>query len=188
MKCILLINLGASVGTGAIRRYIELFNHLSKTSNDILLILNIDLYNNLKKFNILNDTEKVIVLNIATKRKSTILKSHSIKNSITQSNGKINYLNNLKIFLGTYKYFFKLLIKWLQFSYYFLLITKKYKIDTIYSVFTGGIWVWPIAKLLKVKLIFSSNSYSFADTYTSKIKISLDVVARIRYFYAHQCF
>ena len=169
MKCILNINLGAAIGTGATRRYIELFNYISQTSDDVLLILNIDLYNSLKQFNILKTDKNVLVLNVAIKNKLKIVKNIQVTSSTAQGENQNSLIGDFRKTLGKYKYFLKLFIKWIQFSYHFIKIVLKYKIDTVYAIFTGGIWVWPITKLLNIKLIFSSNSYIFDNTIKSKL-------------------
>ena len=167
MKCILLIHLGASVTTGATRRYTELFNYIVDKRSDYLLIINKDLYRSLKKYHVLRSDKNVIILKISTSSKqkggNTTVANKTGSKQIITNKGKV------RIFIGKRLSFLRNLKRWFLFAIYFTKISKENNIKVVYGVFTGGIWVWPLAKFFGIKLIFSANSHSFANTFKDKL-------------------
>jgi len=168
MKCILLINLGASVTTGATKRYTELFNYIAEKRNDYLLVINKDLYKNLKKYNILKTDKNVIVLKISGSPKRK--KNNTIVSGRTENQQIIIKKSEFRNFIGKRLSFLRNLRRWLLFVIYFTKMAKENNFKTVYAVFTGGIWVWPLTKIFGIKLVFSADSYSFADTFKDRLK------------------
>jgi len=56
-----------------------------------------------------------------------------------------------------HKYFLILMIKWFSFAFQLRRIIRQNKISTIYSVWFGGIWAWPLKRLYNFRLIHSYN-------------------------------
>ena len=157
-KLIVLLNLSGSYKGGAQRRYINLFKTLQKERDDYYLLMNSSLYAACFHDGLFDSNKNIIVRKVKFEKftsnsQHTIIVSNS-KNTITHS--------LLRRKLGAYKYFIKQIISWTIYNVTLLRVIKEYKITLIYSVFTGGIWSWILARLLKIKLIYG---YTDASVY-----------------------
>jgi glycosyltransferase involved in cell wall biosynthesis len=161
MKAILLIGLsGSSVG-GASKRYVTLYNYISQHSNDYCLIVDDVLYNSFLKNKLLLTTRNVFVIKLSSR---ITKRSEGLKMSAGISEIKKTRTNPVILFLGRNKMFFRLFIKWFSFVKQFHRIIKQQNIHTIYGIWIGGIWSWPLRRPFKFKLIFSLNSYFIDDS------------------------
>ena len=157
-KAILLLNLLGCYTAGAQKRYINLFNFLTRNHNDYFLIVNRNLFETLEEHNILDTKENVIIVDIPFfKNKRSDLKNH--KKDIQDNKSK----SRIRFVLGPYKTFFKMLYCWIVFFFQFRRIYKEKNIKSIYTVFTGGIWAWPLKYLYNFKLIHSYNDSTFRN-------------------------
>jgi glycosyltransferase involved in cell wall biosynthesis len=157
-KLIILLNLSGSYKGGAQRRYISLFQELQKTRNDYYLLLNKSLYKACMADEILVSDKNVIVLPVMFEY------ANKIKNNHTIFHHKSKTPNKLRSFLGKYKYFLKQLLSWLRYNVDLYQIVRKYKINTIYGIFTGGVWSWILVRMLQIKFV-----YSYMDASVSMI-------------------
>lgn len=151
-KLIVLVNLSGSYKGGAQRRYINLFKELQKTRDDYYLLINKSLYKSCSADGIFDSNKNIIVLPVKFERYS-----HNIKNSHLFSNKSSKSPNIFRSFLGGNKYFLKQLFSWILYNIDLYGILGKYEIKTIYGIFTGGIWSWTLAKLLRIRFIYSYN-------------------------------
>jgi glycosyltransferase involved in cell wall biosynthesis len=71
-------------------------------------------------------------------------------------------------FFGRSKYFLKSVISWIDFNFSLLKILERFKINTCYSVFVGGIWSWHLLKIKGINHIHSYND-STASSISKKI-------------------
>ena len=160
-KAILIINLSGKYG-GAEKRYITLFNHIAVERDDYFLIINNKLYDTVISDRVLKDSKKIFII------KQNIRKVHKIRyheNYKKERKDKLrnfvgNKLEKNKNFLGRVKHFIKQFVLWLLFVCQFIKIIRNQHIKIIYSVWFGGIWAWPLKKILRIKLIHSYNDSS----------------------------
>lgn len=153
-NAILLINLSGSLG-GATKRYINLFNYLNSFSEDYYLLIDDILFERFKKFGLLKDSERILVLKISLKQDRRVLdETKIIKNDYEKLNGDLS--NKLKA-----KTQIKLIFRWINFSRFFHNYQNKYKFKLIYSVFIAGNWVLPFKYIYGFKLIHSYNDNNF---------------------------
>lgn len=155
-KLIILLNLSGSYKGGAQRRYINLFKHLQKTRDDYFLLLNKSLYDSCKRDGIIESDKNIIVIKVwFDSRNVNTIKARKVTQVVNRSKHKI--ANPLRNKLGAIKYFIKLAVSYVNYNFKFYLLIKKYNIKVLYGVFTGGIWSWQLARILKLKLVYSYN-------------------------------
>lgn len=173
-KLIVLLNLSGSYKGGAQRRYLALFSHLQKNNrNDYFLLLNNTLYEECFKDHILTDTKNVISIPIkyGIKLSSRITINHlnaNVNFSEERIRDKKSAFYN---FLGGISSFLKQFRGWVSYSIRLMRVIKKFNIGVIYAVFTGGKWSWQIARLMKIKFIFSYNDSTANMVDHHKLKI-----------------
>jgi len=162
-KLIVLLSLTGSYQGGAQRRYINLFKYLqSNNKEEYYLLMNNSLYEECKKNLVFPSYKNIITIPVKYEQLNLNRKHTSV---ISDKNNKVS--KTLK-FLGRRKYFLKLLISWVGFTFNLLKIIRQYKIKTCYTIFIGGIWSWP---LLKIKGIY--HIYSYNDSSSSLLSKSL---------------
>jgi glycosyltransferase involved in cell wall biosynthesis len=157
-KAILLMNSTSAIG-GAQKRYINLFNYISRQRNDYFLIINKSLYLEAKDENLLVSEKNVKVIDV-------FKKSVKVKYKI-QKNKKITKkpYNDKKKFRKIRKiiWLFRKFYVWLSFAKQFRTILKKNNIDLVYGVWLGGIWSWPLKYIFNYRLIHSYNDSSLSS-------------------------
>src|SRR5262245_4364320 len=106
-KIILLIGIDGDYVGGAQKRYLSLFNYISRQRKDYYLVVNKKLYLSLKNNNVLESSENVRVLTLYTEKK---LKEYNfIQNPNRKKlseNGK-KKISGARLFLGQRKTFLK---------------------------------------------------------------------------------
>lgn len=161
-KAIILINLKGYLG-GAQKRYLNLFNEISKRKNDYHLIINKNLFITAKEAKLVGNNEKIIIIENDKRfkvRKSNPkkligeakLKEYSVKttrsgiSSIKKIKRGIIFLH---IFLNTYVLLFKTLF--------------TYRFKYVYAIWLGGTFIWPLKYLFGFKLIYSYMDSGFSS-------------------------
>ncbi len=162
-KIILIISLSGSYIGGAQKRYLSLFNYICNKRKDYYLVINKKLYLTLLNNNVLKSYENVRIIILFGEKK---LKEYSYhQNSKNEKSEKNDQLKSSKVrlFLGQNKMFLKSFVTWITFIWGFRKILKELKCKIVYSVWTGGIFAWPLKKMYHFKLIHSYNDSSIAD-------------------------
>ncbi|MCF8222802.1 MAG: glycosyltransferase [Bacteroidales bacterium] len=156
-NAILLINLKATLG-GATKRYINLFNYISKENNNYYLIINKELYSKFSNANLLENNKNIIIINLSNTKRTN-------KPSTSRSNiiGKLKKRRKIKL-LSQIKNFLLQFNVWLCFVMRIWAILKDYKFKNIYSIYTGGIWIWPLKYFHDFNLIHSYNDSLLSHT------------------------
>jgi len=159
-KLIVLLSLSGSYIGGAQRRYINLFKELQKNQkDDYYLLINKSLYETCIEDGIFKNDKNIIVKKVLFEHKE---KEIEIKEKKSYKTQKVKN-NRLKIILGDYKYFIKQLITWFFFNVSLYKTINQYKIVSVYGVFSGGINSWFLAKILKIKFIYSYNDTGISN-------------------------
>ena len=168
-KAILLMNLTSCIG-GVEKRYINLFNYISSQRDDYYLILNGSLFLETKNNNILSTNENVNILEFEKKENKH---TKQLLVSPAKSNHSKNVHSTKKRLKGLRKniWLFRKFLVWCNFARQFKRIMHENKIGLIYSVWLGGIWVWPLRKLFRFKLIHSYNDSSLSSLSKSIYRI-----------------
>lgn len=157
-KIILLISITGSYLGGAQKRYLSLFNYICDKRNDYYLVINKKLYLNLLKDNVLKLYDNVRVLTLLGEKKLNVQSDLQIpKNENTIPKDNPNKLLKIRLFLGGQKMFLKSLLRWCTFAFEFRNILKELKCKTVYAIWTGGMFAWPLRNIFKFKLIYSYN-------------------------------
>ena len=153
-KAFLIMNLTSSIGGGQ-KRNVILCDYLIKNTNDFIVIMNEELFHDYNSNNFIQRSNKLRILKL--KRKSKAVKI--ITNNSRQTNKILIVKRKHFIFkmLGKVKSFIKHLILWLKFNKQVYRIIRKEDIRVIYSIWTGGMWVWPLCKILRIKLVYGYN-------------------------------
>ncbi|MFA6980573.1 MAG: glycosyltransferase family 4 protein [Ignavibacteriaceae bacterium] len=154
---------------GAQSRYINLINHINNSgSDDYLMIINKEFYDAITINNQIKCSSNILPITIRKKYSPSNSLNLSIpkKNKIKLNNRekKFKKLRNIKWLLGKY-------IEWFSFSLQCSQIIRKYNIKTIYSVWKGGIWIWPLKFILGFRLIHSYNDSSVASLSKSVFRV-----------------
>jgi glycosyltransferase involved in cell wall biosynthesis len=162
-KIILLISLSGSYIGGAQKRYLSLFNFICDKRKDYYLVINKKLFITLKKNNVLKSCENVRVITLRGEKISDE-KTGPVKTITEQSKENDQKKpSKLRLFLGRNKTFLKSFANWTTFIFEFRKILKELNCKVVYSVWTGGIFAWPLKKIYNFKLIHSYNDSSVAD-------------------------
>ncbi|TAJ15061.1 glycosyltransferase [Marinilabiliaceae bacterium JC017] len=153
-KAICVLNMQGGFG-GAEKRYISLFNHLINSRSDFVLIINRSLFDLMRRNGLLQSTANVIVVNQLRPKKK---KSSS---AVSASNGKgrkKRSKGHVWQWPGKVKCFLRNVIDWILLAVTFISVHHKYKFTALYGVWQGGIWTWPLCRLLGIPFIYSVNS------------------------------
>lgn len=155
-KLIILLNLSGSYKGGAQRRYINLFKHLQNTRDDYFLLMNKSLFDACMQDGIFKSEKNILVQRVLfeTKNKNTV---SVVQNEKTIESTRQKKQSTIITQLGSFKYFVKLLIAWMDYTIKLYLLVKEYNFKVLYAVFTGGIWSWQLARMLHLKIIYSYN-------------------------------
>ena len=153
-KLIILLDLRGSYKGGAQRRYLNLFKHIQNGEHPYFLLVNRSLYHSLTKDKIFTNDTRIICIKVKYEK----YEQESIEYNNISPGSKSKFT---KIFIGRSKTFLKYLISWVGFNYKLLRIIRKHKIDTIYGIFTGGMWSCLLAKLLKIQFVYSYNDSTY---------------------------
>ena len=171
-KLIVLLNLSGSYKGGAQRRYLALFNYLQNIGhNDYFLLLNDSLYRECFNDQILTNNKNVLCVPV---KYGKIVQPGIINNLLSgKETSKTATLQRsiLYKFLGALSSFIRQFRSWIPYSFQLIKIIRKYNIGLIYGVFTGGIWSWPVAKLINIKFIYSYNDSSGTTVQKDILKI-----------------
>ena len=166
-KAILMINLMGNFDGGAQKRYSALYNRLIEQNEDYFLLINDKLYENLYENNILKTNKNILLLKFPAIIKTARAKAASDDNNLVKLKKKKNAVKSL---LGSLKTFFKMFFLWVIFSFQFRNYVRKYAINTIYSVYTGGIWAWPLKNIFNFYLIHSFMNSAFNTVHKNVLK------------------
>jgi glycosyltransferase involved in cell wall biosynthesis len=168
-KAILLINLMGNFDGGAQKRYSALYNKLvEQGEGEYYLIINDILFENLYKNSILRTKKNVLILKFPSIVKTAKAKaSGSGESTITVSQKKKNPIKGL---LGSFKTFIKMVYLWIIFSFQLRKLILKNKIGLVYSVYTGGMWAWPLKNIFNFYLIHSFNNSAFNTVHKKTLK------------------
>lgn len=157
-KAILLMNSTSSIG-GAQKRYLNLFNYIISVRDDYYLIINKLIYDEFRENNLLTSDKNVRIIDL---RFDKNIKKKIIKNNNNDENNtfgrkkKFKKLRRIIWLLRKFK-------TWLSFAIRFRYIQKNDNIKIVYSVWMGGIWVWPLKYFFNFKLIHSYNDSSLSS-------------------------
>jgi glycosyltransferase involved in cell wall biosynthesis len=151
-KAILIINLGGGMG-GAQKRNLLLANYILENRTDFYFITNEKLFFNFKNNGLINLQKNYFLLKLDSYSHH---KEEIVSNIHKFSSKKINR-GKIFSYLGKVKKALRLFFKWLKFIYQFYKIIKNNNIKIIYALWTGGMWVWPLKKILNFKLIYGYN-------------------------------
>ena len=156
-KAILVLNFSGRYG-GAEKRYITLFNYIAKGRKDYYLIINESLYVTVVNNGLLNKHNNIIIIKSNRKNNQENKLQDNHKFHINNKSDKFNKEKSCIIkFFGQFKSFVKQFFRWIIFVKQFIKIVKTNQIKIVYSVWTGGIWSWPLKYLIGFKLIHSYN-------------------------------
>jgi len=170
-KAILIINLSGKYG-GAEKRYISLFNHIAAERDDYYLIINDALYHTCINCGMLANNNNIFILNLRKNSKNDKDNIQSAKKrKYIRNNLKSKHSCKIRNILGQTKYLIKQLWQWLCFTNQFIKIIKKNNMQLVYSVWFGGIWTWPLKKILGFTLIHSYNDSSLSSISKSLFRV-----------------
>jgi len=154
-KLIILLSLNGSYQGGAERRYINLFKYLQTiNAEEYYLLMNKSLYEECKKNFVFQSAKNIIYIPVRYEQ----FNMNKTRSWIIPD--KIHKLSKIFKFLGRRKYFLKLIISWIGFTINLLIIIRRFKIKTCYTIFIGGIWSWPLLKIKGINHIYSYNDSS----------------------------
>lgn len=162
-KIILLVGIHGDYIGGAQKRYLSLFNYISRQRKDYYLVINKKLYLSLKNNNVLKSCENVRVLTLYNEKNLetfNFVQDPSRKKLAENSKKKIS---GVRLFLGQRKTFLKSILIWITFVYEFRKIIKELKCKVVYTIWTGGMYAWPLKKIYGFKVIHSYNDSLVQD-------------------------
>jgi glycosyltransferase involved in cell wall biosynthesis len=162
-KIILLIGIHGDYIGGAQKRYLSLFNYISRQRKDYYLVINKKLYLSLKNNNVLKSCENVRVLTMYREKKLetfNIIEDPGLKKITENSKQKIS---GIRLFLGQRKTFLKSIMTWITFVFEFRKIIKELNCKVVYTIWTGGMYAWPLKKIYRFKVIHSYNDSLVQD-------------------------
>jgi len=154
-KIILLISSTGTYTGGAEKRYLYLFNYISKQRKDYYLVINRKLYNNLRKNNVLDSYENVRIMTLFGEGKQEDETGLNCEGQDKTTGRDKKKISKLRSYIGRRKMFIKSVTVWLSFFFEFRKILKKLKSKIVYTAWTGGIFAWPLKYVSKFKLIYS---------------------------------
>jgi glycosyltransferase involved in cell wall biosynthesis len=159
-KIILLISISGSYLGGAQKRYLALFNYLCDKRKDYYLVVNKKLYLELLQNNVLKSFENVRVIKLYGEIKEKI---HNTLNNNRQFDMKIaskGEKSKLRLYIGRKKMFVKSILTWITFIFEFHSVLKQLKSKIVYTIWTGGMFAWPLKGIFHFKLIYGYNDAS----------------------------
>lgn len=154
-KAIILLNDTSLVG-GAQKRYLSLFQIIQDES--IYLIVNQELFDSAYQNKLILPSDRIFAIPIVAKKKNeqpTIIMDNKVINS-NSNKKRFKRIRKIKWWLGK-------LFLWYRFITKAYSILKKNNVSIVYSVWLGGIWIWPLKYILKFKLIHSYNDSSVSS-------------------------
>lgn len=153
-KAILIIDLSGEIG-GAQKRNIALCKYLLNNRDDVYVLINDLLFETYKEHGLISDHKNIRVLKLSGRSKKGISKKQSSPSNEQNASKRIypKYL----LWFAQNKQFLKIAIKWVRFCFEFIRIVISDKIRTVYSVWTGGMWAWPLKGILGIRLIYGYN-------------------------------
>jgi len=170
-KAIILLNDTSLVG-GAQKRYLSLFQIIQDES--IFLIVNQELFDSAYQNKLILPSDRIFAIPIVAKKKieqPTIVMDNEVINS-NSNNKRFKRIRKIKWWLGK-------LFHWYRFITKAYSILKKNNVSIVYSVWMGGIWIWPLKYILKFKLIHSYNDSSVSSVSKKIFDISKNLAAQI---------
>jgi glycosyltransferase involved in cell wall biosynthesis len=154
-KIILLISTTGSYIGGAEKRYLYLFNYISKQRKDYYLVINRKLYANIKKNNVLDSYENVRILTLFGESIQEVENSSNISEQEKLIRTGRKNISKLRSYIGRRKMFIKSIVIWLSFVFEFRKILKELRSKIVYTAWTGGMLAWPLKYFFKFKLVYS---------------------------------
>ncbi len=169
-KLIVLLDMKGNYKGGAQRRYLNLFSHLQKQHDGYYLLINNILYRSLINDQILRDETNVIHIKVKHEKNTGNNKQFSYRGGSKKKNEK-----GIRRYIGRNKMFLRYLQSWFGFNISLYRIIRKYKIDSIYGVFTGGMWSCLLSRIIGIYFVYSYNdsgcktvSKKFRDIFNSE--------------------
>src|SRR4030095_14925333 len=160
-KIILMIGITGNYIGGAQKRFLSLFNHITGQRKDYYLVVNKKMYLSLKNNNVLKSYENVRVLTLYREKKLDKFNvTGDTFEGAVEENKKIS---RIRLFLGQRKTFLKSILTWITFVFEFRKIIKELNCDVVYTIWTGGIFAWPLKKFYNFKVIHSYNDSLIQD-------------------------
>lgn len=170
-KLIILINQAGTYKGGAQKRYLNLFSHLQKYSDEYYLLLNDSLFDSVFNDKILKSTKNVLHLHVKFER-FVSQKETNIQNNKTVKESKITMCHSsIYNYLGALKYLVKCLYSCLCYSIELNKLLNKNKFSSIYCVYNGGIWSWFLLRIKKIDYLYSYNDANFGLLKKSYIRM-----------------
>ena len=153
-KAFLIIDLAGEIG-GAQKRNIALCKYLLNQRDDIYILINDRLFENYKEHGLISDHKNIRVLKLSKSAK----KGEHVTDSKTskREEGAIRKYPKYLLWIVKRKQFIGILIKWIIFCFEFGKIVTSNKINTVYAIWTGGMWSWPVKKIFRFRLIYGYN-------------------------------
>jgi glycosyltransferase involved in cell wall biosynthesis len=157
MKYIILLSISSDIG-GAQKRYISLFNEISKRNSDYTLVINKSLFDLAQKSSLIIKSDKIKILEI---------------DKITEESNRKNNFNEVKkIRKKILPIFIRNIINWvIDFyklcSFIFALnkIFKNNKPTYVYAIWLGGMISWPLKYIYKFKMSYAYMDSGFSSIY-----------------------
>ncbi len=152
-KALCVLNFSGRYG-GAEKRYATLFNRLMEKEADYYLIINRRLFNLFVDNTLLKPHKRILVFDDVGKNAA----AHKNGNGRNVGSETGHKKSKLRLFLGGWKYFLRMLILWIRFSVFFKRKARHYHISMLYGVWQGGIWTWMWCKWLGIYFVYSVNA------------------------------
>ena len=156
-KIILLINIPGSYVGGAQKRYLSLFNYICEKRKDYYLVINNKLYLTLLNNKVLKSYDNVKIIKLFGENKLDAINNLHVSNEESFAIDSNKKKSRIRLFLGGKKMFLKSIITWITFVPKFRKILRELNCKIVYSIWTGGIFAWPLKNIFKFKLIYSYN-------------------------------
>lgn len=167
-KLIIILELSGDFKAGAQKRFLNLFRYLQTNRDDFYLLINESLYINCFKEGILCSTKNILVVSLKFDAQPGLQNQLLVTAQESSTTKKGNNISILHKILGKTKTLNKNFITWVHYTSKLYPILKTNEFTTAYTVFTGGIFSWPILSLLKIRHIYSYNDAS-ASTVSKNI-------------------
>jgi len=156
-KIILLISIPGSFVGGAQKRYINLFNYIRSRRKDYYFVINKKLYLSLITNGILDSENNIRVITLLGEKKIESISCTAETGPGNTTPDVAKKKSGLRLFIGRNKMFVKSILIWISFAKEFRKVLKELNCNLVYSIWTGGVFAWPLKKVFKFKLIYSYN-------------------------------
>jgi len=161
-KLIILLYPDGDYRGGAQKRYLALFRYLQGNRDDFYLVLNETLYTSCFNDGILTSDKNIIRIKLLFEGEKKPKNQADIQDSFDSKRKQRKPSSGLRNFLGINKTLVKNTLTWLRYNVTIFYILKKNRYTNVYTIYNGGIFSWPILRLLKIRHIYSYNDASAA--------------------------